>query len=312
MMHLSQWTNTMRSRVFAGFMLALVFVCTLITFSRSGDSPIVITATPTPRDTLYHALQQAQTNNWQADELLTIGDMYQQMGMWAQALAYWQEALVAQPTLNVSQRVVRVLLQQGEWAQALTTLQATLVHFPNDAPTNAQVGFLLAVANPSQALPYLRKALPDDTARDLMELMNGRDDNDALYQFGVGSILASGGHYAEAEATFMYLSAFTYPNPEAMAQVGLMRDLQGKHGADWIEQAVAFAPDSPSVRLIQALHLRANGEPELALEALQKVLVLQPNNPMVFTEIALTYEGMGLTEDARVWRDRAQALTTTP
>jgi tetratricopeptide (TPR) repeat protein len=297
--------------MFASFMLALVLVCALITLPRPSDTTPIITATPVPRYTLYHALQQAQTNNWQAQDLLAIGDNYQQLGMSSQALAYWQEVLVVQPSLNVSQRVVRVWLQQGEWAQALTVLQATLVHFPNDASTNAQAGFLLAASNPSQALPYLRKALPDATARSLIELMTERD-NDTAYQFGVGSILASGGHYAEAEATFMYVSAYTYPNPEAMAQVGLMRDLQGKHGADWIEQAVAFAPDSPSVRLIQALHLRATGEPELALEALQKVLVLQPNNPLVFNEIALTYEGMGRTEDARQWRDRAQALTTTP
>lgn len=260
----------------------------------------------------YERLYQAQQQAYSADAALALGDNWRDIGDPQRALPFWVTSTRQRPDAMLAVQAAELLIAQEDYAAALDLLQAAYPASPDNIPLNAMIGFLLAPSDPTQALPYLRVVGFDDRYDDAVLPLTGliNSPRQPAYSAQAGSVLAADGRYALAEAAYRYAVAWNPPYPEALAQVGYMRVLQGREGLSWVEQAVALAGNSADIRLSQALTLRALQQPDAALTALALARLYSPDNPVLLAETARTYDQMGLTDDARDWQAQADALAT--
>jgi tetratricopeptide (TPR) repeat protein len=291
----------MRSALLAAFL-------TLIVASAAAQTP-----RPSLQERLYVAYHDASLRGWEAGDHLAVGNLWRDMGDLNRALAHWQASYDAFPALELGRQLAELYIAQGRYAQALDTLLQAHRIAPDDRFTNAMLGFLLAASDPQGAAPYLNAVAFDeaygDAALPLSSLI-ASETQSPQYASRVGAALASTGRYALAEAAFRQAVADQYPYPAAMAQVGWMRTLQNKDGQAWIQLAVALAPQDASVRLTQALLLRSQGAYQEAIQALELALNAEPQNPVLYTEMANTYTALGMDDAATQWQMQADALQT--
>jgi tetratricopeptide (TPR) repeat protein len=264
-----------------------------------------------PQANLYALTYQANQTQWQSDSLLAIGDIWRDMGSLPRAIPYWQIVNAQQPSLDLFRRIAEYQLQSERYGEATETLEQAIELYPSDVWLNAYLGFLLAPTQPERARPYLNYILFNDiygdTAKDLFSLIvEGLPE--PLHSSQAGSILASGQYFELAEWAFRFSAAWNYPFPDAMAQVGFMRDLQGKDGAWWLSEAVTLDPNNADVQFTYGLHLRNAQDYQNAITAFQTAIALEPSNPVYYVELAITYELIGNDTLARQYRFTAERL----
>jgi tetratricopeptide (TPR) repeat protein len=119
----------------------------------------------------------------------------------------------------------------------------------------------------------------------------------------IGIALARADLWSHAELAFSQSA-----DPLEVAYSGLARDMQGKDGSPQIEGAVAFAPDDPQVRFLQALHLRLNFDYPGSLEAIIQAVALDPENPALYAELGRAYQLAGDMATAEHWLKFAVSL----
>jgi Flp pilus assembly protein TadD len=85
--------------------------------------------------------------------------------------------------------------------------------------------------------------------------------------------------------------------------------MQGEEGRNWIDRAVALAPTSATVRLLQGLYLRRIGDYEGSQRTLTTAAGLDPQNPIMFAELGTAYQLLGDLTLARRWLEQALALS---
>ena len=119
-----------------------------------------------------------------------------------------------------------------------------------------------------------------------------------------GIALADVKLWAYAELAFSQATG----DPLALAYGGWVRDQQGKSGAHWIDAAVALAPDSAQVRLLQGLHLRLNYDYAGSLDAIIQATALDPENAALYAELGTAYQLSGDLTTAEHWLKYAVSL----
>ena len=257
---------------------------------------------------LYQATYKAYQNNWTTENLLAVGNQWRDMGDVSRALPYWRGSFAQKPTIELARQIADLLIMQGHYADAQDTLQIGYALNPDDAPLNATLGFLLAPSDRQAALTHLTVVQFDErfgeAALQLVALITN-DIPEPAYSAQVGAVLASAQYYGLAEAAYRYALARNYPYPEAMAQVGYMRVLQGKEGISWAQQATELDPNNVGAWLGLALIQRALNLPDDAIRSLSTAISLSPNDPALYLQLASALDQTGRSEEAQVWRNRA-------
>jgi tetratricopeptide (TPR) repeat protein len=286
----------------------LAALLALIVVSATAQTPAL-----SLQERLYAAYHNASLRGWEAGDHLAVGNLWRDMGDQSRALAHWQASYDAFPALELGRQIAELYIAQGRYAQALDTLWQAHRTAPDDRFTNAMLGFLLAPGDPLAAAPHLSAAAFDDAYGDAalpLSSLIASEPRSPQYASRVGAVLAATGRYALAEAAFRQAVADNYPYPAAMAQAGWMRILQNKDGHAWIQLAATLAPQDASVRLTQALLLRSQGAYQEAIQALELALNAEPQNPVLYAEMANTYTALGMDDTAAQWQMQADTLQT--
>ncbi len=273
----------------------LVLLCALLLlFSLKLAPPFVEERV---MESLYHIERQALQVGWTPDLARQAGDLWRASGDLVRAAAYWENA---GDDPRVVQALAQAYVEMGDWARAVDTLGDLIRLAPEDAWANFQLGVILAAVAPDRSLPYLIAALPT-YGDSLTAVIEGARRADPMR---VGMALAEARLWAYAELAFEQVGS-----ARAYAYGGYVRDQQGKDGGALIEMAVALAPDDPQVRLLEALHWRAQGDFAASLQTLIGAAALDPDNPTMYAELGTAYDLAGDAVTARRWLEYAVTLS---
>ncbi|MDX1995337.1 MAG: tetratricopeptide repeat protein [bacterium] len=262
---------------------------------------------------LYQVRTLAEQQGWTADLYQQAGDLYAAMNDLSGAAASWEAARQLAPARSIIElrRLAQTCLDLGRWAQAADVLGALLEQSPDDAWANYRLGLLLAPSDPRRADAYLEVAArqPEytDVASPLLLRLRAEQDN-PLISMQVGLLLVEADLWTDAERAFQYAASTAAPYPEALAYVALAREQQGKDGTDWIQQAVALAPDSAPVRYVEGLYWRARNDFAASQRALVQAVIADPNNAALYAELGTAFQLVGDYEQAEHWLQIAVAL----
>jgi tetratricopeptide (TPR) repeat protein len=262
---------------------------------------------------LYQIEAQAAQTGWTPDLQRQAGDLWHDAGDLSRAVAYWQAALRSLPdNAELARQAAEGYIALQRWAEAADTLEQLLNVASDDSWAHLQLGLIRAPFDPQTAATHLQMVAPDSSdgeyARILLPVLLA-DPDDLLISMRVGIALADQQLWPYAELAFRHAAIVGQPFPQALAYVGLARDMQGKDGSSWIEQALALDADSPQVRYLHGLHLRSLGDYQASLDRLIQAAALEPQNPAFLAELGTAYRLLNDLPSAEYWLKTAAALS---
>ena len=165
---------------------------------------------------------------------------------------------------------------------------------------SADLGLLLAVADPESALSHLRLGIDlrqprTELAEELIQTIElSRDGASRSYSLAqVGQTLARAGEWSLAAIAFENALAIDPEYTEARAYYGLALDRSGSNGLDQLLQAADEAPNAPLPQVLLGKHWRSLRESDRALEAFEQAAVLAPQDPLIAVDLAAAYAAVG-------------------
>ena len=268
---------------------------------------------------LYELEARAALNGWTAEAHQQAAVYWRDMGDLSRALPHWEAAVAINPDADTLRRIADLYLQAGRWGLAAQTLEQLLALNPEERWARWQLGLLLAPGDPIRARQHLQRIALDDQYGELSQRVLANlpiSPADTLAGSRIGAILAEARLWPQAENAFQYAADLNSPYPEALAYVGLMRGLQGKASAPWVDTALAylaadsgrFADQQARVYLAAGLERRVRALLDQSTELLLLARSLDPYNPAIYTELAANAQQAGDDAGARFWLDAATRL----
>jgi tetratricopeptide (TPR) repeat protein len=254
------------------------------------------------------ALQRAdQAGALSAEGRFQLGEAYLRRGDPQAAVDTWEALLrLDGPSTRVLERLFQVHRAQGDYPAAITVLRAWREHDPQDARVAYLLGINLCVFQPDEALPLLLEASAKDSSytasvqvlrRGLAQA--GAAEAEAYRWLMIGRALGSISQWDLAEEAFRRAVNASPEYGEAWALLGeALYHIDGS-GAEELEKASRFAPDSLVVRTLLALYWRREGKPEVALTYLEALAREEPNDPKWLVDIGNTLVDAQNFTDAR-------------
>lgn len=249
-----------------------------------------------------------------------LGDAYQDQGDLADALTAWQNA---GNSVGVIERRLQVHRQQRNYLSAIKDLQGLVTLQPQDAGSLYQLGLLLAATRPDQAISYLSSvaslspayAAPANTL--IQRIQAALIASQPAYTLlESGRALADLGEWELAAEAFRGAAALRPDYAEAWAFLGeALQHIdvpEGKtfssNGLSQLELARQLDPNSLSANLFLVLYWRRQGQWSRALEILDNLITLDPQNPVIQVEMGNTLSENGDPNAALPYYMRATEL----
>ncbi len=266
-----------------------------------------------PVQELYRLhFQGQQTGDWTRQQYQDAVRYAQRIGNPGQSLDYQQAAFAQSPenaalAIDLAERYI----ERRDWTRAAQQLQRAAVLKPDDGWVKTQLGLILAPRSAANALQYLRTATSwagyDEAVARLLPLLE-ISTNDVTSAVQIGLILGQAGLWEYAENAFA--AAVTLePLAEYKAYIGLAREMQGRSGKLWIDQAVQQSPNNPLVQYIQGIYQRAQRDYQASVASFTTALALDPLNPAYYAEIGQTYREIGDIVNADYWLRQAVTVS---
>jgi tetratricopeptide (TPR) repeat protein len=250
-----------------------------------------------PLQRLYQLQAQAARDGWTGALLREAGNLWWVMGDLTRAVAYW-EAVPDDRDVRLLRDRAAAYVSLGRWADASDALERMLALLPPEATdrpwASYQLGLIRTAYDPQLALYLLRAAHPTYAAETAGLVAVLESTHDPVL---IGLALARAKLWSHAELVLTQ----AVNDPLALAYGGLARDMQGKDGSNWLQTALALAPDSAQVRYLQGLHLRLNYQYEASLQAIIQAVALDPENPALYAELGRAYQLVGDLPAAERW-----------
>lgn len=243
------------------------------------------------------------------DGYLSLGDAYQQLGDHPAAQSAWRAALSqGAPAQEVFNRLLTIHRAEADYAAIIADLQALTAFQPADGELRYLLGLYLATQDPEAALAHLAQAAETDQGLKpkaealLRAITSARRADDVAYTFlEVGRALAALGEWELAEEAFLqaaeqrpdYADAWAYlgearqqnlPRGEALADQGLAE----------LDRALSLDARSLAANTFMALYWQRRAEYARALEVMQAITRIYPDNPVLQAELG---RALALTGD---------------
>lgn len=240
---------------------------------------------------------------------LSLGDAYQQIGNRLAAQTTWQAALdQGASAQEVYKRLLTIHRAEADDAAIIADLQALTALNPADGELHYLLGLYLATQQPEAALAHLAQAaeinqgLKPKAEALLRAITSARRADDVAYTFlEVGRALAALGEWELAEEAFLqaaeqrpdYADAWAYlgearqqnlPRGEALADQGLAE----------LDRALSLDARSLAANTFMALYWQRRAEYARALEVMQAITRIYPDNPVLQAELG---RALALTGD---------------
>jgi len=266
-----------------------------------------------PMQALYQIEALSAQTGWTHELQRQTGDLWREVGDLARAVPYWQAASNALPDdTELVRQLAEAYITLQRWPDAADALDRLLALTPDDTWARYQLGLIRAPFDPHTAATQLQLVAESpvfgDQARTVLVVVLDNPD-DVLISMRVGVAFADLELWPYAELAFRHAADIGQPFPEALAYVGLARDLQGKDGSTWIEQALALAPQNPQVLYLDGLHLRAEESYQHSLDRLIQAASLEPENPAFLAELGTAYRLLNDLPSAEYWLKTAAAIS---
>ena len=228
-----------------------------------------------------------------------LGEAYLEAGEVDSALRTW-ENLAQQDAAypDVLERLADIYLEQENFSAAIHPLQALIAIKPSNAQVHYQLGLLMATQDPEAALVYLTRAaeLDPEYTRRTRILQRGvtaaRLEDDPAYRLmGAGRALANLEEWIYATEAFRQATILRPDYAEAWAYLGeALQHLPSKYpsqavGLAELQKAVSLEPTSLSANTFLSLFWQRQGRYDLAQEAIQAAINLDPKNPVLQVEL---------------------------
>lgn len=214
--------------------------------------------------------------------------------IWAQGLS--QEA----PSEYLYLRLARIDEEDSNYSQAAEHIQKYLPHHLNDASAHYQLGLLLTLSNPNEALSHLFSASQldpkfDPAVQTLRTTLNLASINESPSQrlVIIGRGLGLVDEWKLAHAAFSDAVQMDGNNAEAWAWLGEANQQTGREGSAELEQAFKLNPNSSTVRGLRGLYFQRVGNNREALVEFQYAAQREPDNPAWFVSIGESYSKLG-------------------
>lgn len=282
----------------AALLFALAAIAATSLLALSVNPPAIADAPPSfspPARALLTRLYQAES----AGLTRTAANAWFEMGDPLRGLAAGAPAISEADDPGFLHRVAAEAMTVGDLALARAALERLLALNPGDNEAHLDLGLLLLVVAPEQARSHLRASARGD----LVALETANDSPEAL-----GRALFERSLWPQAELAFTIAAADLAVRAETLALLALSRDYQGEDGSAWMERALARAPGSASVRAIEGMHLRLQGDHQGSLQALRAAAALAPDSPAISAQLGASYQLLGQLDEAQHWYEQAQML----
>ncbi len=235
------------------------------------------------------------------DGLVVLGDAYLQNGDPIAALRAWKAGIRTGATVEGAfERIYNQQREQHDLIAARITLEDWIARHPGSVEPLYQNGLLLAVLDPEQALPVLLDASSRDpayanrveTLRKGLSLALAAGDP-VFARMQVGRSLATLGEWDLAQVCFEEAALLDPSYAEAWAFLGEARQQLQHDGFADLERASALSPDSVVVQALMSVYYRRQGQPELAVQYLKKIIEHEPDQAIWQLEMGNTLAETG-------------------
>ncbi len=262
---------------------------------------------------LYQIEAQAAQAGWSSELQQQAGDLWRDAGDLPRAVAYWEAASISDfNNADLARKRAQAYIGLQRWTEAADALEHLLAVLPDDLWAHYQLGLIRAPFDPQTATVHLQAVSADsmygEPARAVLAVVLDSPD-DPLISMRVGIAFADHHLWPYAELAFRHAAIVGQPFPQALAYVGLARDIQGKDGSPWIAQALAHDATSPQVLYLHGLHLRSLGDYQQSLDQLVQAAALEPQNPAFLAELGMAYRLVNDMPSAEYWLRTAAALS---
>ncbi len=252
-----------------------------------------------------------------SQELAWLGAIYAGQGEIDRAVQIWERAreLGTVDTAALA-RLAGIYEGRGEWAAALSVLEALSRLEPRNGLLHYRIGLIRSLDMPEAAIISLAQAvaLNPASAERLAALRASLDERagqppDLAYA-RLGIILVALEEYPLAEEALSRAVAYNRSYAEPLAYLAYTRARLGKSALGAAQQAVALAPDSPTVRYLAGLTWKQLGRPVEARLEFEAAYDLDPTNPAFCVEIASTHRAESNLIWAEIWMQEATRLSS--
>jgi tetratricopeptide (TPR) repeat protein len=216
------------------------------------------------------------------------------------ALSVYLDLIEKGPSAEAFKNAYRLQADAHDWAGVERTLRAWAQVDPADGSVAYDLGKVLAVSKPGEAMQWLEQA---------GKLRKDLDVNASLVQHAVqaapdaahpgksfvtvGRALASTGDWPLAAFAFEMAVKADPGYADGWAFLGVAHQHMGQGGSKELDQARRLAPDAVSVKALSAMFYTRSGQPELALVYLNQVIESDPGQAVWQVEMGNLLANMG-------------------
>lgn len=216
---------------------------------------------------------------------------------------HYEEAIAIRPELQAPYYdLVRLHLNARRPRAALRTLDRARALFPKGFLGEFYSGIALAsLRHASEALTHFIEAESIAT-RQSPEYLT------PFFYFQIGAMHERNGNYEEAQSKFLKGLAEQPEDAETLNYLGYMWAERGERldqASEWIEKAIALAPENAAIQDSMGWVLFRQGHPDQALPFLLRAKAgLKMPDPVVLDHLGDVYEALGNHEKAlKFWED---------
>ena len=254
-----------------------------------------------PKSTIEYLERPGTISQLTTDDLIMLGDAYNQSDNSAIAEAIWKHVTELGDSILANQRLVDLYLQQKDYASAANYSQKLLFLDPSNVHLYYQIGILYAVTDPVKALPFLAQAVETDPANasdaqvlhDKIRTANLFDEPAYTYLI-IGRQLANFGDWEFASVAFKravslrpgYADAWALLS-EAHQQITLQETgLASNVGLPELELALQLDGNSILANTLMGLYWERQEDYSQAQQYLEHAIAFSPDDPYLYAELA--------------------------
>lgn len=254
-----------------------------------------------PKSTIEYLERPGTISQLTIDDLIMLGDAYNQSGNLPMAEAIWKHVTELGDSIPATQRLVDLYLQQKDYASAASYSQKLLFLNPSNVHLYYQIGLLYAVTDPVKALPFLTQAVEIDpenasaaqVLHDKIRTANLFDEPSYTYLI-IGRQLANDGEWEFASTAFQQAVSLRPGYADAWAllseahqqitlqETGLVSDV----GLPELELAIQLDRNSILANTLMGLYWERQEDYSQAQQYLEHAITDSPDDPYLYAELA--------------------------
>jgi tetratricopeptide (TPR) repeat protein len=252
------------------------------------------------KSTIEYLERPGAISHLTTDDLIMLGDAYNQIGNSSMAEAIWKHVTELGDSIPATQHLVDLYLQQKNYASAASYSQKLLFLNPSNVHLYYQIGLLYAITDSVKALPFLAQAGEIDPAyssdaqvlHDKIRTANLFDEPAYTYLI-IGRQLANFGNWEFASVAFRravtlrpgYADAWAFLG-EARQQITLQEiGSTSDIGLPELELAIQLDGNSILANTLMGLYWERQEDYPQAQQYLERAIASSPDDPYLYSEL---------------------------